>query len=110
MLTTRSLSITYLLGLLALTVALAGACSGKSSSSACDGKERCACYANLTCNVGLVCLSDICVAPVGAGGNGVGGTATALVLQVLGVIEPNLLAAYSSNLFGITCVAIVKIP
>jgi hypothetical protein len=37
------------------------------------------------------------------------GTATALVLQVLGVIEPNLLAAYSSNLFGIVCVAFVKI-
>ena len=28
------------------------------------------------------------------------GTAAALVLQVLGVIPPNLLAAYSSNLFG----------
>jgi hypothetical protein len=40
---------------------------------------------------------------------GIGGTATALVLQVLKVIEPNLLAAYSSNLFGITCVALVKI-
>jgi hypothetical protein len=40
---------------------------------------------------------------------GIGGTATALVLQVLGVIEPDLLAAYSSNLFGITCVALVKI-
>lgn len=40
---------------------------------------------------------------------GIGGTATALVMQVLGVIEPNLLAAYSSNLFGITCVALVKI-
>jgi hypothetical protein len=40
---------------------------------------------------------------------GIGGTATALVLQVLGVIDPNLLAAYSSNLFGITCVALVKI-
>ena len=25
------------------------------------------------------------------------------------MIEPNLLAAYSSNLFGITCVALVKI-
>jgi len=37
------------------------------------------------------------------------GTATALVLQVLGVIEANLLAAYSSNLFGIVCVAFVKI-
>ncbi len=40
---------------------------------------------------------------------GIGGTATALVLQVLGVIDPNLLAAYSSNLFGISCVALVKI-
>ncbi len=40
---------------------------------------------------------------------GIGGTATALVLQVLGVIDPDLLAAYSSNLFGITCVAMVKI-
>lgn len=40
---------------------------------------------------------------------GIGGTAAALVLQVLGVVEPNLLAAYSSNLLGITCVALVKI-
>lgn len=40
---------------------------------------------------------------------GIAGTATALVLQVLRVIEPNLLAAYASNLFGIMCVALVKI-
>ena len=40
---------------------------------------------------------------------GIGGTATALVLQVVGIIQPSLLAAYSSNLFGITCVALVKI-
>ncbi|HEY8995421.1 MAG TPA: hypothetical protein VIM71_12205 [Lacunisphaera sp.] len=40
---------------------------------------------------------------------GIAGTATALVLQVLGVINANLLAAYSSNLFGIVCVALVKI-
>lgn len=40
---------------------------------------------------------------------GIAGTAAALVLQVIGVIQPNLLAAYSSNLFGITCVALVKI-
>ena len=40
---------------------------------------------------------------------GIAGTATALVLQVLRIIEPNLLAAYASNLFGIMCVAIVKI-
>jgi hypothetical protein len=40
---------------------------------------------------------------------GIAGTATALVLQVLGYIQANLLAAYSSNLFGILCVALVKI-
>jgi hypothetical protein len=40
---------------------------------------------------------------------GMMGTAAALVMQVLGIIEPNLLAAYSSNLFGIFCVALVKI-
>jgi hypothetical protein len=40
---------------------------------------------------------------------GIGGTATALVFQVLGLIQSNLLAAYSSNLFGIVCVALIKI-
>jgi hypothetical protein len=40
---------------------------------------------------------------------GIAGTSVALVLQVVGVIEANLLAAYSSNLFGILCVAFVKI-
>lgn len=40
---------------------------------------------------------------------GIAGTATALVLQVVQVIEANLLAAYASNLFGIVCVAFVKI-
>ena len=40
---------------------------------------------------------------------GIGGTAAALVFQVLGLIQSNLLAAYSSNLFGIVCVALVKI-
>ncbi len=40
---------------------------------------------------------------------GIAGTCISLVLQVLGLIDANLLAAYSSNLFGILCVAIVKI-
>jgi hypothetical protein len=40
---------------------------------------------------------------------GIAGTAAALILQVLGFIEANLLAAYASNLFGILCVALVKI-
>ena len=40
---------------------------------------------------------------------GIAGTSAALVLQVLGFIEANLLAAYASNLFGILCVAFVKI-
>ena len=40
---------------------------------------------------------------------GIAGTAGALVMQVVQVIEANLLAAYASNLFGIVCVALVKI-
>lgn len=40
---------------------------------------------------------------------GIAGTAAALVLQVLQVIQANLLAAYASNLFGIVTVACVKI-
>ena len=40
---------------------------------------------------------------------GIGGTAAALVMQVLQLVEANLLAAYSSNLMGIICVALVKI-
>jgi hypothetical protein len=40
---------------------------------------------------------------------GIAGTATALVLQVIGLIQPSLLAAYASNLFGIAGVAIIKI-
>jgi len=40
---------------------------------------------------------------------GIGGTAAALMMQVLQMVEANLLAAYSSNLMGIICVALVKI-
>lgn len=40
---------------------------------------------------------------------GIGGTAAAMVLITLGIAKANLLAAFSSNLFGITCVALVKI-
>lgn len=40
---------------------------------------------------------------------GIGGTAVAMVLITLRLAEANLLAAFSSNLFGITCVALVKI-
>jgi len=74
MLTKQTLWVTNVFGLLALIVALASACGGKSSSASCDGKERCACYANQTCNAGLVCLSNLCVAPTGVGGVGVGGS------------------------------------
>lgn len=40
---------------------------------------------------------------------GIAGTAIAMILQVLGIIDTNLIAAFSSNLFGIACVALVKI-
>ena len=40
---------------------------------------------------------------------GIAGTAAALILQVMDFIKADLVAAYSSNLLGITCVAMVKI-
>ncbi len=40
---------------------------------------------------------------------GIGGTAAAMVLITLGLTNANLISAFSSNLFGITCVALVKI-
>jgi len=71
--------------LFALVVAASGltvfACGGGSGAPACArGKERCACYANATCNAGLTCLSNTCVntgATGGASGSGgdAGGTA-----------------------------------
>ena len=54
-------------------------------------------------------LFSLLLSAVLAAGFLVAGTATALVLQVLGLIQPNLLAAYSSNMFGIVCVALIKI-
>jgi len=54
--------------------------SGEGGGSGCTtGNERCACYANGTCNAGLTCASQICVAlGGGTGGNantGTGGNA-----------------------------------
>ncbi len=86
-------------------------------------------FACLQVGMYVICLlkiSDVDRQPLGAPGKlklieneenlfdgglylGIAGTATALVLQVLGLIDANLLAAYSSNLFGIVCVALVKI-
>ncbi len=40
---------------------------------------------------------------------GLGGTVSALVLVVLGIIEASLMAAYASTLFGILFVALIKI-
>ena len=86
-------------------------------------------FACLQIGMYFICLlkiSDVDRQPLGAPGKlrlieneenlfdgglylGIAGTATALVLQVLHLIDANLLAAYSSNLFGIVCVALVKI-
>jgi hypothetical protein len=56
--------------LLAALLLFAIACSnGSSGNSDCPaGAERCACYANATCDAGLTCLSDRCVRPNGEGG------------------------------------------
>jgi hypothetical protein len=71
--------------LIAGAVVLLVGCGGSGSSMkqpppCATGAETCACYGNGTCNVGLVCFSDLCVNPAtgngGAGGSlGVGGAA-----------------------------------
>ena len=40
---------------------------------------------------------------------GLGGTVAALILLTLGIIKPSLMAAYSSTLFGIIFVAVLKV-
>jgi hypothetical protein len=66
-------------GDLFLLVVLAVVVAACSSSPTGTGGQRQACYANGTCNAGLVCLSQICVQPAdgGAGATGGAGGATA---------------------------------
>jgi hypothetical protein len=58
--------------------ALVGGCGSSSSmkQTTCpQGSETCACYGNMTCNVGLTCFSNLCVNPATGNGGapGVGG-------------------------------------
>jgi hypothetical protein len=53
-----------------LGLAAPAACGGKKVTACADGQERCQCYGNGTCDPGLSCQSDLCVAPFGAGGHG----------------------------------------
>ena len=48
-------------------------CAEVNSSQGQEGAEGGRCYPNGTCDSGLVCLSDTCVAPTGGGGTGGGG-------------------------------------
>jgi hypothetical protein len=51
------------------------AVGGSIASANCpNGSERCPCYGNNTCNAGLTCASELCVA-IGIGGAGAGGAA-----------------------------------
>jgi hypothetical protein len=54
-------------------VALSFAACGddKPGVTACEpGSERCSCYGNQTCNMGLECLSSLCVSPFSGSGAG----------------------------------------
>jgi hypothetical protein len=61
-----------LLPVMAVVLGLAApaACGGKKVTECADGQERCPCYGNGSCDLGLSCQSDLCVAPFGAGGHG----------------------------------------
>ena len=59
------------IGIVLIACALAGGCQGKGASGSSSGgtgagKERGPCYGNGTCDQGLVCLSELCVAPPAA--------------------------------------------
>jgi hypothetical protein len=74
------------IGFLGLVVASSSvACSSSSSDSpsTCMGAERCDCYPNHTCNDGLACLSNMCVA-VSPGAGGVSGGHGGAVIPPLG--------------------------
>jgi hypothetical protein len=61
----------YFVGLAAVgTLLLGGACSGSGGIDCAEGAERCPCFSNGTCDAGLTCASDLCVALDGSGGGG----------------------------------------
>jgi len=56
------------LGSLPWLVFLSTPSCSSSDKKACEGAEKCACYPNGSCDVGLACRSDVCVNLNGAGG------------------------------------------
>ena len=74
----------------AAAAVLAPACSS-SKAPPCNGALRCDCYANQTCDDGLVCLSRMCVAPgpgsTGGVSGGTGGVTTLPTEGTGGVIS-----------------------
>lgn len=65
-------------GALSVLLAWLPSCSSSDSSS-CQGSERCACYANDTCNAGLACRSHTCVNLDGTSGGPSGGASGAKI-------------------------------
>jgi hypothetical protein len=66
-------SATGFLGLaLGAALAISSGC-GSSGSNCTLGSEKCACFSNGSCNSGLTCASNICVASGGGGGGGLSG-------------------------------------
>jgi hypothetical protein len=51
--------------------------SGGTSSTCAAGKERCDCYGNGTCDLGLECRSNLCVAGATGGSTSIGGATSA---------------------------------
>jgi len=64
----------YFVGLAALgTLLFGGACSGNSGVGCVEGAERCPCHRDGSCDAGLTCASDLCVA---LGASSTGGAAS----------------------------------
>jgi hypothetical protein len=73
--TMNNRGVSVLVGASALLIAVA---CGSTTQERCTGAERCDCYGNGTCDDGLICRSNACVATAGggAGASGAGGVQT----------------------------------
>jgi hypothetical protein len=67
----RLLSIRTLVLLCFTSVTAVISACGSSEKSTCQGAERCDCYPNQTCNPGLSCMSNMCVATVPSSGGAI---------------------------------------
>jgi hypothetical protein len=86
---------------LSLGLVLVASCGKKDE---CQGAERCACYANDTCNAGLECRSNLCV---GSTANGSGGTSSIDSAACVACAEDECSTEYAACKAATGCLGLV---